>query len=102
YCLAVACSTANVENPAHAPDREPDPPAEEPRAGEPVHPEIDPGSSCGRALACCRAYCAAIPEVPEASACEGIYEALDAAPDPDARCRMMADGWGQALQHLRG
>ena len=45
---------------------------------------------------------AAIESVHEESACEGVYETLETVPDPDARCQMMAMGWGQALRHLRG
>ncbi len=68
---------------------------------EPAAPELDPGSACGRALACCRAYAGAIEDVVESSACAGPSEASEA-PDADARCDAMKEGWRDALIHLRG
>jgi hypothetical protein len=103
WALAVACSSANGEVPAHAERREPESePAAEPEAAEEDRrPEIDPSTACGRALECCRVYCAGVGNVPEESACEGVYEAIDGE-DPDGHCRRMAVGWGEALRHLRG
>jgi hypothetical protein len=68
---------------------------------EAPRPEIDPETACGRTLACCRAYAAAIPNVVEDSACAGVYEAL-VADDADARCQRMSAGWREALTHLSG
>lgn len=100
FILALsACSGANGEN------RPTDPAelGEDVESGEPVEqdtrPHIDPDTACGRALACCRAFCGAFPNVVENSACAGVYEALES-PDPDARCRAMCAGWRQALERL--
>ncbi|HJL18104.1 MAG TPA: hypothetical protein RMH99_20745, partial [Sandaracinaceae bacterium LLY-WYZ-13_1] len=59
----------------------------------------DPGSACGRALACCRAYAEAVPNVVADSACAGPAEVADR-PDADARCRAMAAGWRETLALL--
>jgi hypothetical protein len=85
--------TPSEEGPART---EPAPPA----AGE-QHPrrEPSPGSVCDLALACCRAYTSAVPDVVESSACAGVYEALDLA-DADARCERMRTGWRSAFEHL--
>jgi hypothetical protein len=67
----------------------------------PSRREPEPGSSCGRALECCRAYTSVISDVVEASACVGVYEALDAQ-GADARCLAMTLGWRSALERARG
>jgi hypothetical protein len=97
-CSGASCSGASGSEPRHA--TEPASPSEPTPSGEEdAVPEPDPSSTCGRALACCRAYARAIPDVVEQSACSGV---LDAAPTPQAepRCRAMATGWRQALELL--
>lgn len=65
----------------------------------PPPPEPEAGSPCARALACCRAYVGAVPDVVEQSACAGVFEALELEA-PDVRCDGMREGWRQALAHL--
>ncbi len=79
----------------------PDEPSE--TVGEPEAPlrEPDPDSRCGRALACCRAFVRAMPDVSEASACAGIFEVQDQAV-ADQRCGAMMGGWRTTLEHLSG
>ncbi len=76
-------------------------PAPEPEVVGEAAPEPDPSSTCGQALACCRAYASSIPDVVESSACAGAREAASD-PEGDARCRAMKEGWRQALAHLSG
>lgn len=101
-CLLVAsCSRANGGEPRPRAAPEPAAVEETEAPAEPALPEPDPDSTCGHALACCRAYASAIPDVVEESACHGVLEAA-AEEDPDARCRVMTAGWRQALEHLSG
>ena len=95
--LLLGCSPA--AEPASAPEPEPAPVLAEPTP-EPSAPEValDPDSECGRARACCEAYADAIAGVVAASACIGPGEAADA-PDADARCERMREGWRAALAH---
>lgn len=60
---------------------------------------LDPDSVCGRALACCEAYAAAIPNVVPEAACAGPAEATADA-DADERCRRMIAGWRETLELL--
>lgn len=104
--LALACSGANGAEPRASEPR----PREEPAQEEPVAPAPEPevaarpepasDSACGRALACCRAYTTAVPDVVESSACAGVYEAAESG--ADARCDAMKEGWRQALDALSG
>ncbi|HEY8432256.1 MAG TPA: hypothetical protein VIL20_27980 [Sandaracinaceae bacterium] len=102
WLLCAACSGANGSaepRPRPEPER-PVAPAREEEPAAPSLPDPDPASTCGRALACCRAYAAAIPDVVEDSACRGVREAASEG-NADARCRAIAEGWRQALA-LRG
>lgn len=100
--LALACSGANgAEPPPIQPRSEepaPEPPPEPEPAVSPTRAEPDPDSACGRALACCRAYASAVPDVVESSACAGVFEAAETG--ADARCDAMKEGWRQVLTHL--
>jgi hypothetical protein len=96
FALFVACSSGTNEPRTTRTE------ATETAQGEDApHAPIDPSTACGHALACCRAYAHAMPDVVERSACAGIYDALDQ-PEPDQHCRMMTAGWRDALVHLNG
>ncbi len=100
FCALAACSGSGNERATSGSEQAERTSAQEDRsADEPDRPAVDPESSCGHALACCRAYANAMPNVVERSACEGVYEALEL-PDPDARCGAMTVGWRDALVHL--
>lgn len=98
--VAFGCSGANGD---HDPQEPSDPVADEDPGSPPVEedprPPVDPDTVCGRALACCRAYAAAIPNVVEESACAGIYDAIEG-PSPDASCARMSRGWREALARM--
>jgi hypothetical protein len=99
---AVALGGCGEGEPGAAPAEGAEAPA--PREREPP-PEpsavvLDPTSPCGRARACCRAYAEAIPHVDDAVACVGPAE-VAGAPDADARCARMVEGWREALERLR-
>ncbi|MCZ7687298.1 MAG: hypothetical protein M5U28_54605 [Sandaracinaceae bacterium] len=96
--LSATCSGANGAEPRPEPAEVPAEPPAGPSAREEELPEPDPSSTCGRALACCRAYAAAIPDVVEASACRGVFEAASA--EDERRCRAMSRGWREALARL--
>lgn len=97
--LSATCSGARDAEPRPEPAVvPPERAAPEPSAREDALPEPEPSSTCGRALACCRAYAAAIPDVVEASACRGVFEA--ASSEDERRCRAMTRGWGEALARL--
>lgn len=63
--------------------------------------ELDPSTTCGRALTCCRAYAEAMPNVVAETACAGPAEVADE-PDADERCSRMTHGWREALALLEG
>ena len=58
---------------------------------------LDPDTACGRALACCRAFAEATPNVLAEHACVGPAEA-STADDADERCARMTEGWRVALE----
>ncbi len=94
--LLLGCSSGAAPTAA-----DPEPAAELPEPtpeARPAEAPLDPDSSCGRARACCEAFADAIPNVRSASACAGPGEAASA-PDGDARCERMRDGWRAALEH---
>jgi len=62
-----------------------------------VEPVLEPGSPCGRALACCRAFAEVTPHVDPAAACAGAIEAAQF-DDADARCDRLRIGWRVALE----
>lgn len=102
--FVAACSGASGEpraTPSEESETSVEPVPEPTPAVQDERREPDPASTCGRALACCRAYVGAMPDVIEASACAGVFEASDA-PDPDRRCRTMTTGWRRALERMQG
>ena len=94
--LLLGCSSA--AEPASVPEPEPPPELAEPTPEPAAAATLDPDSPCGRARACCEAYADAFAGVVAASACVGPAEAVEA-PDADARCARMREGWREALSH---
>ena len=85
--LVVACSG----DPA-PPSPTPRAPAAEPGEASQTPPPL--GEACARAVECCEAYAAAMPNVSADSACAGARE------DDPAACARMRRGWRAALEQM--
>lgn len=69
-------------------------PATPVQSAEASQPPPRLSESCERAVACCEAYAARMPNVSAASACAGARE------DDEAACARMRRGWRAALAHM--